>query len=133
MKKLLLLLLVLSVFASYAQVPSYVPSNGLVGYWPFNGNANDESGNGNNGTVNGATLSQDRFGNSNSSYYLNGQTDYLSVPVTSNLLTPSKISISLWCKIPVNYSANNQIGMMIRSRFYGYILIYDSLLKKIRF
>jgi hypothetical protein len=35
-----------------AQVPSYVPTNGLVGWWPFNGNANDESGNGNNGTVN---------------------------------------------------------------------------------
>ena len=31
-----------------AQVPSYVPSNGLVGWWQFNGNANDESGNGNN-------------------------------------------------------------------------------------
>ena len=31
-----------------AQVPNYVPTNGLVGWWPFNGNANDESGNGNN-------------------------------------------------------------------------------------
>ena len=31
-------------------VPSYVPTNGLVGWWPFNGNANDESGNNNNGT-----------------------------------------------------------------------------------
>ena len=50
----------------FGQVPSYVPTNGLVGYWPFNGNANDESGNGNNGTVNGATLTTDRFGNSNS-------------------------------------------------------------------
>ena len=49
-------------FAS-AQIPSYVPTNGLVGYWPFNGNANDDSGNGNNGTVNGATPSADRFGN----------------------------------------------------------------------
>ncbi|MFN5294070.1 MAG: LamG-like jellyroll fold domain-containing protein [Flavobacteriales bacterium] len=28
-----------------AQLPSYLPSNGLVGWWPFNGNANDESGN----------------------------------------------------------------------------------------
>ena len=52
-----------------AQIPSYVPSNGLVGWWPFNGNANDESGNGNNGTVNGATLTTDRFGNSNNAYF----------------------------------------------------------------
>jgi hypothetical protein len=40
----------------FAQIPSYMPSNGLFGWWPFNVNANDESGNGNNGTVNGATL-----------------------------------------------------------------------------
>ena len=38
-------------------------NNGLVAYYPFNGNANDASGNGNNGTVNGATLTTDRFGN----------------------------------------------------------------------
>jgi hypothetical protein len=62
------ILLTLSV-TTFAQIPSYVPSNGLVGWWPFNGNANDESGNGNNGTVNGATLTADRFGNSNASYY----------------------------------------------------------------
>ena len=52
----------------WAQVPNYVPTNGLVGWWPFNGNANDESGNGNNGTNNGATLTADRFGNVNKSY-----------------------------------------------------------------
>ena len=34
-------------------IPSYVPTNGLVGWWPFNGNANDESGNGNNGIASG--------------------------------------------------------------------------------
>ncbi len=62
----------------FAQVPSYVPSNGLVGYWPFNGNANDESGNGNNGTVNGATLTADRFGNSNSAYSFDGN-DWIEV------------------------------------------------------
>lgn len=42
--------------------------NGLVAYYPFNGNASDVSGNGINGTNNGATLSVDRFNNSNSAY-----------------------------------------------------------------
>jgi hypothetical protein len=65
MKKLLVLVfffyfLLLNFEFSFAQVPSYVPTNGLVGYWPFNGNANDASVNGNNGTVNGATLTTDR-------------------------------------------------------------------------
>jgi hypothetical protein len=59
-KLLLTALLVVTIFSiTKAQVPSYVPSNGLVGWWPFNGNANDETGNGNNGTVNGATLTTD--------------------------------------------------------------------------
>jgi hypothetical protein len=56
----------------FAQVPSYVPTNGLVGYWPFNGNAYDESGNGNNGVNDGAILTSDRFGNSNFAYHFDG-------------------------------------------------------------
>ena len=70
MKKNLLLITILFACGTsiFAQVPSYVPTNGLVGWWPFNGNANDESGNGNNGTVNGATLTSDRFGNVNMAY-----------------------------------------------------------------
>lgn len=70
MKKLLSFCVLLLCTTIYAQVPSYVPTNGLVGYWPFNGNANDESGNGNNGVVNGATLAADRMGNPNSCYQL---------------------------------------------------------------
>ncbi|MEI8192672.1 MAG: LamG-like jellyroll fold domain-containing protein [Flavobacteriia bacterium] len=66
----LLSLFSLSVFA---QIPNYVPSNGLVGWWPFNGNANDESGNGNHGTSgSGISLTTDRFLISNSAYDFNG-------------------------------------------------------------
>jgi hypothetical protein len=70
MKKILLLLtLALCAQMTFAQtVPTYVPTVGLVGYWGFNGNANDQSGNGNNGTVNGATLTTDRNGIQNSTY-----------------------------------------------------------------
>src|SRR3989339_639159 len=52
-------------------------NQGLVAHYPFNGNANDESGNGNNGTVNGATLTTDRFGNVNSAYSFDGVDDYI--------------------------------------------------------
>ena len=72
MKRLLLLFTICISTVSFGQVPSYVPTNGLVGWWGFNGNANDESGNGNNGTVNGATLTTDRFGNPNSAYDFDG-------------------------------------------------------------
>ena len=65
--------LVICATAANAQIPSYVPTDGLVGWWPFNGNANDESGNGNNGVVNGATLTEDRNGVANAAYSFNGQ------------------------------------------------------------
>jgi hypothetical protein len=71
-KQLLFVVSIVLTTTFYAQnIPSYVPSNGLVGWWPFNGNANDESGNGNNGTVNGASLTTDRNGISNNAYYFN--------------------------------------------------------------
>jgi hypothetical protein len=53
-------------------------NNGLVAYYPFNGNANDESGNGKNGTVSGAVLTSDRFGNLISAYIFDGTNDYIS-------------------------------------------------------
>jgi hypothetical protein len=67
-KQTLLLGLLFAAFSLMAQVPNYVPANGLVGWWPFTGNANDLSGNGNNGTVNGAILTTDRNGTANSAY-----------------------------------------------------------------
>jgi hypothetical protein len=60
--------ILLSASAAAQTVPSYVPTNGLVGWWPFSGNPNDESGNGFNGTNLNATLTSDRNGNSNTSY-----------------------------------------------------------------
>lgn len=77
MKKyyLILFYLIISYNLLSQNLPGYAPTDSLVGWWPFNGNANDESGNGNNGTVNGATLTTDRFGNKNSAYYFNNNQD----------------------------------------------------------
>jgi hypothetical protein len=86
---------------SFAQVPSYVPANGLVGWWPFNGNANDESGNGNNGTVNGATLTADRNGIVDKAFSFDGVNDYIA---TNSLLNASEdFSFSSW----VNSNSNS--------------------------
>jgi len=73
-------------------------SNGLVAYYPFNGNANDESGNGNHGTVNGATLTTDRFGNFSNAYSFNGTSNWIESNV-KNLPTGNNYrSISFWAK-----------------------------------
>ena len=61
MKTLLLFGAIALSLNSFSQVPTYVPTNGLVGWWGFNGNANDESVNGNDGVNSGATLTTDRF------------------------------------------------------------------------
>ena len=96
---LLLLAIVFTVNVMAQNIPSYVPKDGLVGYWPFNGNANDESGNGNNGTVNGATLSADRNGVANSAYSFDGVSSYISIKKNENLNIKSHISFSIWFNI----------------------------------
>lgn len=76
-----------------------LPTDGLVAYYPFNGNANDESSNSNNGTVNGATLTADRFGNSTSAYDFDGTDDNISV-IDNSLwdFNDGDFAISVWMK-----------------------------------
>ena len=93
MKRLLLLLTLISS-VSFGQVPNYVPTNGLVGWWGFNGNANDESGNGNNGTVNGATLTTDRFNYCESAYNYDGLNNHIDYGNASILNPINQITIS---------------------------------------
>lgn len=81
MKKHLLFFALLFVSIGNAQVPSYVPTNGLVAYYPFSGNANEQIGNANNGTVNGATLTNDINGIANSAYNYNGTSSYINLPM----------------------------------------------------
>ena len=108
----LLLLAISIVFTSQlvtSQVPSYVPTNGLIAYYPFNGNANDESGNGNNGTVNGATLSIDRFGTSNAAYDFNGISNSIDCGTATSLVSPSIFTYSAWIKNTNNISNSQKI------------------------
>jgi len=96
----LLTFLVLSAtYVSFAQIPSYVPTNGLIGYWPFTGNANDLSGNNNNGTVSGATLGSDRNGNANSCYDFNGQGNFIQCQPMNQLDNSPYMTLSCWFKI----------------------------------
>ena len=72
------------------------PTSGLSAYYPFNGNANDESVNNYNGTVTGAVLSPDRFGTNNSSYYFNGINN--KIYIGNSLIVQDRISVSCWVK-----------------------------------
>jgi hypothetical protein len=65
------------------------PDSGLIAYYPFNGNANDESGNNNHGTIYGAILTTDMKGNDSSAYEFNGTSSYISIPNSTSLQSPS--------------------------------------------
>lgn len=71
---------------------------GLVAYYPFNGNANDESTNNNNGIVNGATLTTDRFGNPDKAYSFDGINDRINANVGAEMYSAEK-TISVWAAI----------------------------------
>jgi class 3 adenylate cyclase len=76
-------------------------TKGLVAYYPFNGNAKDESGNDHNGTVSGATPATDRYGNSNSAYNFDGVDDFIEAPSTAGMNHSDVKTVALW------YAPNN--------------------------
>ena len=133
MKKLLFTAAILGLTAaSFAQVPNYVPTNGLVGWWPFNGNANDESGNSNNGTVNGATLTTDRFGNANKAYSFDGVDDYISATPSLPIGSEPR-SVSSWFKtvtseIPTSQYPNIQCVTGWGNPFVGEVIFPQFIL-----
>lgn len=93
--------------STQAQVPSYVPTTGLVSWYPFNGNSIDESGYGRN-ALSSATLTEDRFGNSNSAYVFTGS-EYMLV---SNMPSLSNgYTYSAWAKS--NLTAQ-QAGILVQ-------------------
>jgi hypothetical protein len=111
--------------ASTAQtLPAYLPADGLVGWWPFNGNANDESGNGNDGVVNGATLTTDRFENTQNAYSFNGAGDHILIS-NSTSLNPEALTISCWALFNSGNSALLSKVDSLTSTNFGYNLIHD--------
>jgi hypothetical protein len=92
MKKLLLYFLIAILSeAAYCQIPS-----GLIACYPFNGNANDLSGNNHNGTVMGPVLTSDRFGNVNSAYQYDGINDFIDLGLFADFTESNNFTISAW-------------------------------------
>ena len=97
MKKQVLILLVALTNIFSNTVAQTAITQGLVAYYPFNGNANDESGKLNHGTVHSATLTTDRFGIENRAYSFNGINNYISIGSVLNLpMGNSSRTISVW-------------------------------------
>jgi hypothetical protein len=97
-----LLICILTVFGTvssvFSQLPSYLPEDGLVAWWPFCGNAHDESGNLYHGVVDGAQLTADRYGYLSSAYYFDGVDDQIVIDNLCADMPEDAISISVWVK-----------------------------------
>ena len=119
--------------ASVSSIEAYYDSTsdsellvGLVAYYPFNGNANDVSGNGNHGTVYNAVLATDRLGNANSAYFFNGTDAKIQVSDTPSLRPPTALTVAAWVNInsvPFHYLRIVTKGNNVPDNFANYQLI----------
>ncbi len=93
MKLMLVLLLLVNTCFAQNEV-----KDGLKAWYPFNGNADDASGNNNNPIFNNATITNDRFGNPNSAYHFNGVYQYMRIPNKPSLNFRNQITLSVWVR-----------------------------------
>lgn len=89
-------------------------SEGLLAYYPFQGNALDSTTNNYDGIVHGALLTTDRKGNMNASYSFDGENDYINVPHNTALNLPGDFTISLWAEIAETQVPNEGINDILR-------------------
>ena len=105
-----------------------LPLEGLIAYYPFNGNANDESGNEHNGTVNGAVLTSDRFGNANNGYKFDGVDDFIT---TEAVLGVGQVNLtfSFWANSDVSDVEMSALSQNCGDDCYNaYNLIFNKFL-----
>ena len=106
----------------------------MVAWYPFNGNANDESGNGNHGTITGPLVTPvaDHFGEEGKAYKF-GFPDYVSVPTNASFFT-DEFTVSYWYKVAAYWGDRSVLSCVgnnggYHQAFYGttfqYFLMYN--------
>ncbi len=114
-----LILLIMPSSKLFSQVDL---SKGLMAYYPFNGNANDASGNGNNPIFNNATLTKDFYGNANSAYHFNGVDNYMEIPNSGTLnFSDNKMSLCAWVRPTGFYEGLCYNNVLISKETVDYI------------
>lgn len=111
-------------------------SAGLIAYFPFNGNAADESANSNDGTVNGASLTTDRYDVADRAYNFNGSSDYIDCGDDNSLHIAGAIRMTVWVAIDDTSNDHQILGKgqsLGGPGNFGYALGFYSINKKIYF
>jgi hypothetical protein len=113
-----LFLLILGLLFSITALgqPAFL-KEGLVAYYPFNGNANDESGNGYNGQLIAGTFVPNRFGYQGGTLELNGDNQYVSIPNFTAIDNAEQATFSCWVKSPNIGNKADTVGNPIFMRW----------------
>jgi Concanavalin A-like lectin/glucanases superfamily len=99
---------------SYLNEPDFI-KNGLIGYYPFNGDLKDYSGHANHATGTSTTFNVDRFNNSAGAIHFNGINDFVIIPNFSKSLVNNEGTIVIWSKVDTPYLTNNQLKSVVLS------------------
>ena len=114
-----------TLVANFMEEGPLTPNEGMIAYYPFNGNANDESGNDNHGILcgNEPQLTTDRFGNENSAYLFGGYYNkgWIRVPNSNTLALDNAMSLSFWVNFTGfggmngwgSYTTNNSVHAVV--------------------
>ncbi len=115
MKKIIGLLLMCGLFFTFSHGAQADLDDGLVAFYPFNGNTLDESGNNNHGVAHGAALAPDRHGIQNSVYSFDGMDDYVDIGYLSDLNGATSLTVSVW----INQTALNRVAGFVGKWYSG--------------
>jgi len=123
--------LLMAIIGIEASVIAQIPTIGLIGSYPFNGNADDESGNDNHANFYLVTATKDRCGFSNSAFYFNGIDNRISLPAES-FVNLNEYTWSVWFKIDALPSSDGYqiigIGSTTEDYQQGFSILQDGSL-----
>jgi trimeric autotransporter adhesin len=108
-------------YDSYLEYPN-LPRNGLIAYYPLNGNANDYSGNSRHASLYGTETTTDRFGTSNKALTFDGIDDYIEISNFPSLNNNSG-TICLWVRTRSDFGDETRVVLSkIDIENAGYII-----------
>ena len=117
----LLACLITGVLVSHSQVPTYVPTDNLLAWYPFSGSAADATANGYNGSAIDVTAIADRSGNEGEAYFFNGSASEIVVPFDA-VFNAFPFTVSLWCRLAEDDNGGVLIQRYTNASWNGWIM-----------
>jgi uncharacterized protein (TIGR02145 family) len=110
-----------------AQLPDYVPQEGLIGWYPLAGDAFDQSSNANSGFFEGPTTTVDRFGNPSGARYFDGESDHFQVSgasISTSFSALNPVTVSLW--VFGSEGSQDNLGRSLIGKGLSPEMVYDT-------